>query len=218
MGFFKTGVSAIGKLLIVAGLAAAFLLGMFGVVVLSLKGDEVKVPDIAGRDFFEAEKELAQLGLKIKRRATRYSEEKPNTVLEQSPRAGEPVKTGNTILVVISQANPEGKEDPATIKKEEESTDEGTADDIDLDKPKKTNKNSNVKKPQTTRDVVANKDNKNTNTSTSGSNTGTPKPGSNTSTPPGGANKGGTPPSTKPSPGNSPKGQTGGDTRTRKVP
>ncbi|HVQ56945.1 MAG TPA: hypothetical protein VMS29_09335, partial [Pyrinomonadaceae bacterium] len=69
MGIIKTGLSAIGKLAVVALLMVAFLAGMAGVVYMSLSGQEITVPEITGKDFFESEKELAALGLKIKRRA-----------------------------------------------------------------------------------------------------------------------------------------------------
>jgi hypothetical protein len=216
VGFLKSSASAIGKLLTVIVLAGAFLVGLVGVVWLSLQGQEVKVPEIVGKDFGDSEKELTQLGLKIKRRAFRFSEEKPNTVIEQSPRAGEPVKTGQIIFVVVSQANPEGSEAPATVDKnvDEIETDDGTSD-----APKKTNKNANVKKPaQTTRDVSANKPAKNSNSNASaGANSNTKTP---TNSNPAAANKNPanskpTNPTAKPSPAKSP---TGGDTRNRTVP
>lgn len=166
MGLVKTGVSALGKLLIVIVLGAAFLFGMVGVVWLSLRGEEIKVPEIVGKDFNESEKELAALGLKLKRRSYRYSEEKPNTVIEQAPRSGDTVKTGQTILVVVAQANPEGSEAPAPVKKE--SAEDNTDDSAE--KSKKTNRNANTtKKPEKTRDVISNKSNKNSNTSDSNS-------------------------------------------------
>lgn len=167
MNFIKTSISAIGKLLTITALAAAFLAGMVGVVYLSLRGEELKVPELVGKNYYESKKEMESVGLKINKRATRYSEEKPNTILEQLPKPGETVKTGQTILVDISEANPEGNEAPATIKKPEVSDDDVTDDSTDVvpDKPK-SNKNSNIKKPsQTTRDVITNKSNKNSNSS-----------------------------------------------------
>ena len=226
MSFFKTGASAIGKLFIVLALAGTFLVGMLGTVLLALRGEELKVPEIIGKNFAESEKELTAMGLKIKRRADRFSEEKPNTVLEQLPRAGETVKSGQMILVVVSKTNPEGTEAPAIVKKPGDTTDD-VADIIDSEKTKKTNKNSNVKRPaQTTRDVVSNKP-KNANVNSSGgdsSNTST-KPSSNTGTT-NPVNKSGantittkpTPnPATSPKPSAS-KTPTSGDIRTRKVP
>lgn len=222
VSFLKTGVSAIGKLLVVGVLGAAFLGGLLGVVYLSLRGEEIPVPEIVGKDFSESEKELTQLGLKIKKRATRYSQEKPNTVLEQSPKSGTIAKTGQQILVVVSQVNPESTEAPATVDKPEEETDSGSPDASD--KPKKTNKNANVKKPaQTSRDVSSNKPAKteDSNTATSPSNKSDTKSNTSTGAP---VNKSGTTsPSPKPatpstSKPNANRPPTGGDSRTRRVP
>jgi beta-lactam-binding protein with PASTA domain len=117
MSLVRKGASAFGKLFIVLALAGTFVVGAVGVVYMSLQGQELKVPEIVGKDLVESEKELASLGLRIKKRADRYSNEKPNTILEQLPKAGDTVKTGQMILVVTSKTNPEGDEAPVTIKK-----------------------------------------------------------------------------------------------------
>lgn len=223
MSFLKTGASAIGKLFIVAALAGAFLVGLFGVVYLSLRGEEIKVPEIIGKDKLEAERELTALGLKMKKRADRFSNEKPNTILEQSPKAGETAKTGQMILVVVSQINPESSEAPATVEKDDEGDNQA---DNSENKSTKPNKNANVKKPtQTTRDVNSNKPPKNSNVNVDSGNSGNTSTKSNTASPGNtakppttpGANKSTTTPtsSPKPSPNKTP---TSGDTRTRKVP
>lgn len=193
MSFLKSGISAIGKLAAVAVLAGAFLFGLAGVVYMSLQGTEVKVPDITGKDFVDSERELALLGLKLKKRADRPSTEKPNTVIEQLPKPGETVKTGQMILVVTSKPAAAGEETPATIKK---STDEDDTDKIVemiTDKPKKpkANSNANRKKADTTRDV---NDNSNSNSNSADSNSNkkengtsnnsTEKPNKNTQAPP----------------------------------
>lgn len=139
MGVLNRGLSAIGKLLVAAGLLGAFLFGMAGVVYMSLKGAEIQVPEITGKDFVESEKELAQLGLKIKRRADRFSSEQPNMVLEQLPKPGETVKTGQMILVVVSKSGGEPDEKPATLKKDEEE-DTKKIEEMISDKPKKPSK------------------------------------------------------------------------------
>lgn len=233
MSFIKKGVSAFGKLLTIAALAAAFLVGMAGVVYMSLQGEEMKVPEIVGKDFAETEKEFAALGLKIKKRADRYSTEKPNTILEQLPKSGDTVKTGQMILVVTSKTNPEGEEAPVTIKKNGEDEDDSEKiEELISDKPKKSNKtnqsqnaNSNKKKGSTTRDVIKEKtngnsssnsaDNSNKSNSNTGSNTSANSANKNTSTnsnskPTNQANTNKT---------NSNKTPTsGGDTRPRKMP
>ncbi|MDQ3322297.1 MAG: PASTA domain-containing protein, partial [Acidobacteriota bacterium] len=123
MSFIQKSASAFSKLLVVMALAATFALGLIGVVVASLQGDEIKVPEIVGKDLKISEAELGALGLKVKSRANRFSNEKPNTILEQLPKAGDTVKTGQMILVVTSKTNPEGEEAPATIKKSTEQDD-----------------------------------------------------------------------------------------------
>jgi len=168
VGLIKSGFSAIGKLFIAAALAGTFLVGMVGVVYMSLQGDEIKVPEITGKDFVESERELSALGLKIKKRADRYSAEKQNTILEQLPKAGDTVKTGQMILVVTSKVDSEGGETPTTIKKigQDEEEDKEKIEEMISDKPKKSNKanaNANKKKADTKRDVIANKPDDNSN-------------------------------------------------------
>ena len=218
MGFIKTGFSAIGKLFIVALLAGTFLVGMASVVYMSLQGDELKVPEITGKDFVESEKELAAMGLKIKRRADRYSTEKPNTILEQLPKQGETVKTGQMILVVTSKLNPEGEEEPTTIKKldQNEKDDTEVIKDMISDKSKKKNVNTNTnkKKADTKRDVIGNASNSNSdsNSNSSGGNSNSAGSGNkNSSTP---SNKT-TAPSNKTMTDKLP---TGGDVRPRTTP
>ena len=223
MGFVKSGLSAIGKFFIVLALAGAFIVGLVSVVYMSLKGDEVQIPEIVGKDYKQSETELAALGLKIRRIANRYSTEAPNTVLEQRPRAGSTAKSGLMISVIVAQPNPEGSEAPAEVKKkgdDEEAIEE--IEDLISDKPKKnSNKavNSNKKKASTSRDVIANKPSDNSNSSSEGNSNSSSK--SNSAAPAG--NKATTPkPST--SPGVEPKKPTesakpnGGDTRQRKTP
>src|SRR5687768_4878163 len=138
-------------------------MGMAGVVYMSLSGSELKVPEVVGKDFFESERELAALGLKIKRRAERPSTEKMNTVLEQLPKPGETVKTGQMILVVVSKAGVEG-EPPPPLVKDFDSDDSEKIEEMISEKPKKsrTNSNSGKKKAETTRDTIANASSSNT--------------------------------------------------------
>ena len=143
MSFIKSSASAFGKLFIVLILAATFVFGMTGVVYMSLQGEEIKVPELVGKDVNESEAEIARLGLKIKERAKRFSDEKQNTILEQLPKAGETVKTGQMILVVVSKQNPNGVV-PDTIKKDDDEDDIEKIEELISDKPKKSNKNSDI--------------------------------------------------------------------------
>jgi len=167
MSFIKSSISALGKLVFVGLLGLAFIIGMAGVVYMSLQGNEIKVPEIVGKNYSESEAELASLGLKIHKKADRFSTEVPNTVLEQLPRPGETVKTGQMILVVTSKQNADsGETTPVTLNKNtNEPDDTEKIEEMISDKPKKTNKaNANTAKKKT-RDVLAN-------TSTSEANTG----------------------------------------------
>jgi hypothetical protein len=223
MSLIRKGASAFGKLFTVIALAAAFLAGAVGVVYLSLQGEELKVPEIVGKDLVESERELASLGLRIKKRADRYSNEKPNTVLEQLPKAGDTVKTGQMILVVTSKTNPEGEETPVTIKKNtSEENDSEKIEELISDKPKKTNKsnvnaNSNKKKSSTTRDVIGG-GNSNDNSNSSDSNNSNAK-NSNAGDK---SNKNGATNSNKSNTNanksDSNKAATGGDVRPRRTP
>ena len=166
MSILSTGFSAIGKLIMVVVLLAAFLAGMAGVVYMSLSGNVIQVPEIVGKDFVQSEKELAALGLKIRRRADRVSAEPINTVLDQLPKAGETVKSGQWISVIVSKAGAAGEETPASVKKDIEEDDTEKIEEMISDKPKKAKSNSNTtkKKADTTRDVIANESSSNTST------------------------------------------------------
>lgn len=222
MSFIKKSASALGKLFSVVILAAAFLVGMFGVLYMSLQGTEIKVPEIVGKNLDESEKELESLGLRVKKRAERYSEEAPNTILEQLPKPGDTVKTGQLILVVTSKPNPEGEEKPATIQKPNEPVEDDSdrIEELITDKPKKnSNTNTNKKKTSTTRDVV-----KNSNTSSNSStddksstdgDKSTTKETKSTTAPPT-TNKTPAPATPKPTAAKTPA--SSGDTRERRSP
>ena len=137
--------------------AIAFLFGVVTTVYLSLRSPEVKVPDVVGKDRFEAEKILGSADLNFRVRATRPSNQaKPDTVLFQLPRAGEVVKAGQTVAMDVSRAAKEG-ETPETVKPEEPA-----------DKPKvdaNTNANENkTKRPKTVNKNDSENDNSNANT------------------------------------------------------
>jgi len=169
MSIISKSLSALGKLAVVGALLIAFMGGMAGVVYMSLTGSEIKVPEIVGKDFVQSEKELAALGLKIRKRADRVSGEQMNTVLEQLPKAGETVKTGQWISVVVSKAGATSEETPSSLKKDIEADDSETIEDMISDKPKKkTNSNTNKKKADTTRDVMANTATSTSNTASDG--------------------------------------------------
>ncbi len=190
MSIVSTGLSAIGRLAAIGLLAAVFLFALAGVVYMSLQGDEVTVPEITGKDLSASEKELALLGLKIRKRSDRVSAEKPGTVIEQLPKPGDTVKTGQWISVVTSKGG--GEADlPASLKETINDDDTEKIEEMISDKPKKpkANSNTNRKKADTARDVNTNSSNSvladsNSNKKDPGSNNNsTDKPNKNTQTP-----------------------------------
>lgn len=135
---------------IVIAIAVVFLFGVATTVYLSLRSPEVKVPDVVGKDRFEAEKILADADLKFRVRATRPSNQtKPDTVLFQLPRPGEVVKTGQTVAMDISRATKEG-ESPENVTPDEPSENRNTNSVANNNenkpkkpRPKNTNENAN---------------------------------------------------------------------------
>jgi beta-lactam-binding protein with PASTA domain len=144
-------ISILRRLSIIVAIGATFFFGLATTVYLSLRSPEVKVPEVIGKDRFEAEQILADAGLNFRVRATRPSNQsKPDTVLFQLPRAGDVVKVGQTVAMDISRAAKEGEaaEGAATDKKvaEEQAVDSGREPDANENKPKRprpVNKNAN---------------------------------------------------------------------------
>jgi len=135
----------------VIAIGLVFLFGVATTVYLSLRSPEVKVPDVVGKDRFEAERILGEADLKFRVRATRpTNESKPDTVLFQLPRAGEVVKTGQTVAMDISRAAKEG-ETPETVTPDEPTENRNTNSGSNSNenkprrpKPKNTNDNVNA--------------------------------------------------------------------------
>ena len=155
MDLLRHGVSAAGKLLIAASLAAAFFVGLFGVVYFQLTGTEVEIPTVVGKNFNDGQDELSSLGLRIKKIATRYSNDDPNTILEQRPRAGTVAKSGLIISVVVSEPNPPGTEPPTEVKDDEEAIEEiQDLPELKTEKAKRQSKQSDKTEEPKTRDVI----------------------------------------------------------------
>ncbi|HKR14010.1 MAG TPA: PASTA domain-containing protein [Pyrinomonadaceae bacterium] len=127
-------------------IAVVFLFGVATTVYLSLRSPEVKVPDVVGKNRFDAEKILEEADLKFRVRASRPSNQAPSdTVLFQLPRPGEVVKVGQTVAIDISRPTKEG-ETPETVKPEEpsENRNANSSANANENKPRKPrNKNAN---------------------------------------------------------------------------
>jgi hypothetical protein len=135
---------------IVIAIAVVFLFGVATTVYLSLRSPEVTVPDVVGKDRFEAERILGAADLKFRVRATRPSKSNPDTVLFQLPRAGEVVKAGQTVAMDISRIIKEG-ETPENVTPDEPVENRNTNSSANANanankpkKPKPKNANENV--------------------------------------------------------------------------
>lgn len=144
-----------------------FLFGVATTVYLSLRSPEVKVPDVVGKNRFDAEKILADADLKFRVRATRPSTEaQPDTVMFQLPRAGEVVKTGQTVAMDISRLAKAGESsEQVTPDEPAENRNTNSAANTNENKPKRpkpknTNENANAN-GNTNKSINANRANVN---------------------------------------------------------
>lgn len=135
---------------IVIAIALVFLFGVATTVYLSLRSPEVKVPDVVGKNRFDAEKILADADLKFRIRATRPSNEaQPDTVMFQLPRAGEVVKAGQTVAMDVSRLAKAG-ESSEKVTPDEPAENRNTNSSVNANenkpkrpRPRNTNENAN---------------------------------------------------------------------------
>lgn len=168
--------SVFRSIAIVIAIALVFLFGVATTVYLSLRSPEVTVPDVVGKNRFEAEKILADADLKFRVRATRPSTEaQPDTVMFQLPRAGEVVKAGQTVAMDISRLAKAG-ESSEKVTPDEPAENRNTNSSANNEnkprrpRPKNTNENANANgntNGNTNKSINANRANANrTNTNT----------------------------------------------------
>ncbi len=125
----------------VALLAVAFAFGLVTTVYLSLRSPNVQVPDVTNKSYLDGEKTLGKAGLDISQRATRYKPDvPPGIILDQTPHAGEVVKGGQIVRVVVSRAPKEGETPPNETVAEERKSERGTEG---LDENRNQNQNAN---------------------------------------------------------------------------
>ena len=189
MSFVTRVLSVFRRISIVIAIAIAFVFGVGSTVYLSLRSPEVTVPNVVGKDRFEAEKILAAADLNFRIRASRPTNQaKPDTVVFQLPRAGEVVKTGQTVAMDISRPTKLG-ETPETVKPAEESNVNSNSSANEnrprRNKNKNTNENGNANgnananaSPNANRPANANR--ANANTPVENSNSTPPRANSNT--------------------------------------
>jgi hypothetical protein len=144
--------SALRRISIVIAIAIVFVFGLATTVYLSLRSPEVKVPEVVGKDRFEAERVLGDAGLNFRVRATRPSSQvKADTVLFQLPRGGEVVKAGQTVAMDISRSVKEGEsseavapeKSPAEKPTKQNTNETALANENKPKRNKNTNKNEN---------------------------------------------------------------------------
>ena len=130
-------------------IVVVFLFGVATTVYLSLRSPETKVPDVVGKNRFDAEKILEEADLKFRVRAYRPSSQaQPDTVLFQLPRAGEVVKAGQTVAMDVSRPTKAGETPEATPDESNENRNTNTSANANANenkpkKPKNTNANAN---------------------------------------------------------------------------
>jgi beta-lactam-binding protein with PASTA domain len=140
--------SVFRSIAIVLAIAVVFLFGVATTVYLSLRSPEVTVPDVVGKNRFDAEKILADSDLKFRVRAYRPSNQaQPDTVIFQLPRPGEVVKAGQTVAMDLSRLAKAG-ESPETVTPDEPNENRNTNATSNENKPKRpkpknTNENAN---------------------------------------------------------------------------
>ena len=170
--------SAFGKLGIVVTILIAFALGLAGAVYLSLRSPEVKVPEVVNKTYYDGQSTLSGAGLNIRERAKRFKGGvKPGIILDQSPRAGEVVKVGQTVAVVVSREPKEGEESLAAeepeenkVKEEKPPAETRSADDSSRNenrerRAKSANKNGNQNANERANTNNRNANNRNANAS-----------------------------------------------------
>lgn len=138
--------SVFRSIAIVIAIAVVFLFGVATTVYLSLRSPETTVPDVVGKNRFEAERILAEANLKFRVRASRPSNQPQDTVMFQLPRAGEVVKAGQTVAMDISRPTKAG-ESSETVTPDEpaenRNTNANSNDRRRRPRPRNTNENAN---------------------------------------------------------------------------
>lgn len=164
MGIANQAVSVLRRMGLIVLIAIAFFFGLATTVYLSLRSPEVRVPEVVGLDRFEAERILGNADLNFRVRATRPSNQvKADTVLFQLPRAGEVVKTGQTVAMDISRAAKQGEAAEAVVN-DKKASDEKALENRNANTSESA-RNDNENRPRRNRNINKNaNENANVNT------------------------------------------------------
>lgn len=162
MGVANQALSALRRMGLVVLIAVVFLFGLASTVYLSLRSPETTVPKVVGLDRYEAERILGEADLNFRVRATRPSNQvAADTVLFQLPRAGEVVKTGQTVAMDVSRAAKEGEASEAVVN-DKKASEERVLENRNAN-TSAASRNDNENRPKRNRNINKNS-NENTNT------------------------------------------------------
>src|SRR3982751_3151642 len=172
---------------VVIAILVAFLFGFATTVYLSLRSSEVTVPVVVGKDRFVAENELQAAGLNFRIRAARPSKQvKPDTVMFQLPRAGEVVKTGQTVAVDVARVPREGEAAETVTTSDNSNANANANDNSNSNDNQNTNQaanaNGNDNKPKRNRNSNVN-GNANSNANNGNGNRNSNRPNANGQSP-----------------------------------
>ena len=181
MNIASGALSTLRRITIAVAIAILFLFGLATTVYLSLRSPEVRVPDVMGKDRFEAERVLGSAGLNFRVRATRPSQLKADTVLFQLPRGGEVVKAGQTVAMDISRPLKEGESSAPAVP---EATPEEKADNRNTNEASAANENRPKRNKNTNKNA-----NENSNANTGNRNANSNRPATNKNANNGNSNK-----------------------------
>jgi eukaryotic-like serine/threonine-protein kinase len=79
------------------------IVSAFAVVALLLQQEEVRVPDLTGKDIVTALENITQQGLQLKVDRREPNPAQRDSVISQSPAAGNGIKKGRQVHVIVSQ-------------------------------------------------------------------------------------------------------------------
>lgn len=90
-------------LLVIAGMAVAAAAGMYGIMLYTIRGHEVVVPDLSRMTQEEAEAVATKLELRVEVAGTRVEPRvAAGRIFEQEPPAGATTRPGRTVKVMVS--------------------------------------------------------------------------------------------------------------------
>ena len=93
-------------LLVIGVCVVLYFLFFAALGLLTHHGEQVKVPNVTGKDVNAAVKTLEDMGFEVKVDSTYDPKKKALVVLLQTPEIGETVKTGRTLFLTVNRSTP----------------------------------------------------------------------------------------------------------------